>query len=319
MARRDRYDVYICPGAPTMLSVMALFLYTRLQGTATLVWWGRNLRPKRDAGRVGQLLRDLTKYVRGPLYRSASCCLCYGTAAAGYFQSFGAPESDTFIAYNSTDTTRQREVERCCRNDPSLLDAIRDEYDLIGRTIITFAGTLTDEKNVDNLIDIQRKLLGEGYDTSLVVAGDGPELGRLRDYASDVDHVHFTGWLKTDRLARVLLVTDLFVMPGHGGLAVQEAMALRNPVVTVPLDGTERDLIQQGKNGYVVGHGSTDTLYSAVTAVLNEPESVRDEMGLRSREIIDNRVNIDRMVDGFRQAIETASNENTVTRDIPVA
>jgi len=157
------------------------------------------------------------------------------------------------------------------------------------------------------LVDAHARLLARGYETTLVVAGSGPETDALKEYAADIPHVSFTGYLPDEELAELLLATDVFTMPGHGGLAVQQAMTMDNPVVTTPLDGTERDLIEDGGNGYLVPDGDIRALAAGVADVLDRSPEDRRRMGARSWEIVETQVNIDRMVEGFRRAIEDAT------------
>jgi len=100
--RTDEFDVYICPASPSILPIVVLPFLIR-DGTE-VIWWGRSLGAKREVSAIGNAVRALAEYVRGPLYRSGACCVCYGTAAAEFFQSYGIPSEDTYIAYNSTDT-----------------------------------------------------------------------------------------------------------------------------------------------------------------------------------------------------------------------
>jgi len=300
------FDVYICPASPSILQIIPVRALTRLTGDAAVVWWGRSLRQKREVSTLGETVRAATEYVRRPLYQSGDCCVCYGTAAAEFFQSYGVPESDTHIAYNSTNTDLMDRVRSDA--DKETIVAIRDRYGATGRELLSFVGTHTPEKNVDVLVDAHARLLARGYETTLVVAGNGPETDALEQYADDVPHVHFTGRIPGEDLAELLLATDVFAMPGHGGLAVQQAMTMDNPVVSTPLDGTEEDLVVEGENGFLIPGRDVKALATGAASVLDYPSAERAEMGARSREIIEDRVNLGRMIEGFRRAIEDATN-----------
>lgn len=305
------FAVYICPASPSLLQVLPVRLLTRLTDDAAVIWWGRSLGQKREVSPIGEYVRAATEYVRRQLYQSGDCCVCYSTAAAEFFQSYGVPESDTHIAYNSTDTELMDRVR--AESDEELVDEICERYGADHRHLLSFVGTHTPEKNVDVLVDAHARLLAQDYDTTLVVAGSGPETDALQEYAEGVPHIHFTGRIPEEELAELLLATDVFTMPGHGGLAVQQAMTMDNPVITTPLDGTERDLVEDGQNGYPVADGDVRALASGVADVLDSSPERRREMGARSREIVETRVNIDRMVEGFRRAIEDATNTQLPT------
>jgi len=307
--REDEFDVYICPASPSILSVVALRILTRISGDAAVVWWGRSLGQKREVSTEGRLLRKATEYARAPLYQSGDACVCYGTAAAEFFQSYGVPESDIYIAFNSTDTEKMDRVR--ADTDDETLATVRKKYDAEDRLLLGFVGTHTPEKNIDVLVDTHARLLAQGYETSVVIAGDGPETEQLHEYAENIPHVHFTGRIPDEELGRLLLATDIFVMPGHGGLAVQQAMSLANPIVTTPLDGTEQDLIKEGENGYIVPERDRQALTEQVVELLDMTDAQRQEMGDHSRAIIDDHINIDRMAEGFRRAIDAAREAKT--------
>lgn len=304
--RSGDFDVVVCPASPSLLQVLVLLAFARLRGVG-FVWWGKSLGSKKEVGLPGKILRRLAEVVRGPLYRWADACVCYSTAAAAYFESYGVSDQCTFVAYNSTDTTWMRELESRYRGDDEGLAFLRQEYNAGSREVLFFVGTLTAEKNVENLVEAHRRLQNRGRETTLVVAGSGPLADELQYHASEVPHLRFTGRISDEELAKHLLVADLFVMPGHGGLAVQQAMTFGLPVVTVPLDGTEQDLIETGQNGYVVPSDDVEALAEAVETVLELDDEERRRMGRRSRAIVDETVNIDRMIDGFRGAIAAAA------------
>jgi len=308
--REEDYDVFICSASPSLLTIAALAAYLRLAGNARLVWWGKSLGQKREAATLSRALRRVGEFLRGPLYRAADACVCYSTAAAEYFRSYGVPEERVFVAYNSVDTSAMREFEATYRNDPDALTDLWEQYAAEDRAILFFVGTHTPEKNVDNLIDAHARLLANGYETTLVVAGTGPLIEDLKRYAEDIPHVHFTGRIPDDDLARHMVLADVFVMPGHGGLAVQQAMTFGLPVVTTPLDGTEVDLVDEGENGHLVAEDDVVAVAQGVRRVLDADPDRRTELGERSREIVDETVNLDVMIAGFTDAIASVTGKS---------
>jgi glycosyltransferase involved in cell wall biosynthesis len=310
-ARREEYDVFVCSASPSLLTVVALAVYLRATGDARLVWWGKSLGQKRDPTRAGRVLQRVGEAVRGPLYRAADACVCYSTAAAEYFQSYGVPDERVFVAYNSVDTSAMRAFEAEYRNNPDALADLRTQYRTDERDVVFFVGTHTAEKHVDNLIDAHARLLANDLETTLVVAGTGPLTDDLQDYAADVPHVHFTGRIPDEELARHLVLADVFAMPGHGGLAVQQAMTFGLPVVSTPLDGTEADLVDERENGYLVDDDDVASLTRGLRRVVEADPEQRAELGARSREIVDETVNIDSMVGGFTDAIASVTGKST--------
>jgi glycosyltransferase involved in cell wall biosynthesis len=96
---------------------------------------------------------------------------------------------------------------------------------------------------------------------------------------------------------------DLFVLPGTGGLAVQEAMSFGLPVITAEADGTQVDLVRPG-NGWQIQGGNLDELVETMTRALSDPLQLR-EMGAESYRIVAEEINLDHMVEVFGRAVQS--------------
>jgi len=80
-------------------------------------------------------------------------------------------------------------------------------------------------------------------DAKLIIAGEGPDLPRLRKIARSLNldsQVVFPGWLDRDELLAAMCSADVFLFPSlrdGGGAVVVEAMAAGKPVVCLDLAG----------------------------------------------------------------------------------
>jgi glycosyltransferase involved in cell wall biosynthesis len=95
-----------------------------------------------------------------------------------------------------------------------------------------------------------------GYE--FTVAGDGPGLEELKDYASalGLKSLSFTGYLDGEEKIRCLQAADAFCFPSYTeGMpnAVLEAMAMGLPVVASAAGGL-KDILEDGKCGFVLGY-----------------------------------------------------------------
>jgi glycosyltransferase involved in cell wall biosynthesis len=95
----------------------------------------------------------------------------------------------------------------------------------------------------------------------------------------------------------------LFVLPGTGGLAVQQAMAHTLPVVVGEADGTQAELVRE-ENGWLVEEMSVETLTNTLTVALQDVKRLR-QMGLASYRIVAEEINLERMVDTFTEAVKS--------------
>ena len=94
---------------------------------------------------------------------------------------------------------------------------------------------------------------------------------------------------------------DLFVLPGTGGLAVQQAMAFGLPVIVARGDGTQSDLVRL-QNGWQISPDDQEALSEAIRAALVDIPRLR-RMGEASFQIVSREINLERMVEVFIQAL----------------
>jgi glycosyltransferase involved in cell wall biosynthesis len=98
---------------------------------------------------------------------------------------------------------------------------------------------------------------------------------------------------------------DIFVLPGEGGLAINHAMAHGLPIVTVPADGTELDMVIKEKNGYVA-ENNIDALVEIITKILSN-DDLRRQMAQNSRILVEERFNIKNMINTIINSINFCS------------
>ncbi len=166
---------------------------------------------------------------------------------------------------------------------------------------VLFVGRLQERKNVDLLIRACAALPAE-IQPELVIVGDGEVRSALEQLAAEVyPQARFTGALYDNNLENVYNQSDLFVLPGTGGLAVQQAMAHALPVIVAEADGTQQDLVRS-KNGWTVNTDDVQNLQQVLQAALSDTEALR-QMGSESFRIVQDEVNIEVMVQRFKEAI----------------
>ncbi|MCL4259839.1 MAG: glycosyltransferase family 4 protein, partial [Anaerolineales bacterium] len=136
----------------------------------------------------------------------------------------------------------------------------------------------------------------------LVIVGDGPEREAFEELAAEIlPSAEFVGAKHGAELKPYFEEADLFVLPGTGGLAVQEAMGYGLPVIVAQGDGTQNDLVRAG-NGWQVPPDDFEALVAAMRNALSDTARLRT-MGAESYRIVKEEINIERMVDIFVKAL----------------
>lgn len=223
-------------------------------------------------------------------YRSFDAMITYSEAGKKSFQKYGIPAERIFVAYNAA---AKRPHEALPPNRP-----VVDPF----QPVILSVGRLQRRKRLDMLIRACAALKDE-FQSKLWIAGDGPACTELRELAAEIyPQTSFFGSLYGEHLREKFLGADLFVMPGTGGLALQEAMAAGLPVIAGEADGTQGDLVRPD-NGRIIAAGDQEGLIQAMREMLSDPTQLR-AMGAHSYKIIRDEINLEAMAQVFLNAIE---------------
>jgi glycosyltransferase involved in cell wall biosynthesis len=162
-----------------------------------------------------------------------------------------------------------------------------------GRFVIGAVGRLAPEKGFDTLIQAVARLVRDGWDTELWIAGDGEERENLARLAAELDlgeRVRLLGH-RSD-LIDLYQAFDVFVLSSlREGLpnVVLEALATEVPVVATNVAGVPR-LIENGQNGFVVRSGTPEELSAAISLLLGD-EPLRLRFAKAGRQTIEQRYN----------------------------
>jgi glycosyltransferase involved in cell wall biosynthesis len=234
----------------------------------------------------------LRNFVRTSFMRQFDALITYSRQGAGEYAALGYPEEHIFVAPNAV-TPR-----------PTHPSPIRPEP-LQGKPTLLFVGRLQARKRVDMLIRACAAL-PEEWQPRLHIVGDGPVRVELEALAARLyPMAHFFGALHGEALDALFLEADVFVLPGTGGLAVQQAMSYGLPVMVGEADGTQSDLVNP-QNGWQLPAGDLLALVEAIQQALSDIPRLR-RMGEESYRIVHDQINLENMVDVFRLAISAVS------------
>lgn len=236
----------------------------------------------------------LLMWIRKYLYGKADASLNYCSRGYELWPSYGVPKEKIFVRYNSGDTeaffNRKEEVMKASE----LLPACSKRILHIGRLVAW--------KRVDLLIKAYEKVYTSFSDSELTIVGDGPELENLKKQASlsvAKDHIRFVGGVYDPfELGCYMKESSVYVLAGMGGLSINDAMCYELPVICSVCDGTEKDLVEDGKNGYFFKEGDADDLAEKIEVILTD-EQKRKQMGAESLRIIEEKININTVADNY--------------------
>jgi colanic acid/amylovoran biosynthesis glycosyltransferase len=177
-----------------------------------------------------------------------------------------------------------------CGLDAAFLDQKFQKIPKASRQLLCI-GRLCEQKGQLLLLDALKQLHDEGINCKLVLAGDGPMRQAIEDKIAAYqlhDTVEITGWISSEQVKSLLLASRGMVLPSFAeGLPVviMEALALRRPVISTYVAGIP-ELIQHGKNGWLVAPGDTSSLKTAMHELLNASASDLETMGLNGYDAV---------------------------------
>ncbi|TFG53873.1 MAG: glycosyltransferase [Gemmatimonadales bacterium] len=256
--------------------------------------WGLGQIPEKRSSVLRRWLRPVIKW----FYKNAAGFIGYSRHACAVYEPYGKP---TYLASNavlpapSDDQRALVDAAIRSRGGGSVLDLV-------------YIGALTPQKHVAKLLAALTAIPGPR--PRLHVIGEGSEEARLRTLArqSGLERsVIFHGALYDDAAKwEVLRGCDLGVLPGRGGLAIQELMFYGIPVISGVADGTERDMIDPRRTGFLIdGVPTPDDLRREILRFRDLSASERATMARAAAAAMWNEINVDRMAGAFVEAILT--------------
>lgn len=277
---RQDPDALILEANPRLLSNQLAIAWMRHRGRP-LLGWGLGVAP---AEGLSAGLRD---NVRRQFLSSFDAVIAYSSKGAGEYRRAGVPSDRVFIAPNAV--------------SPPPAEAPKRQK-IQGRSVrLLFVGRLQARKRVDSLLRACAQLERA---PEVWIVGEGPDRDRLERLAELVyPQARFLGARWGDELEQIFAKTDLFVLPGTGGLAVQQAMAHGLPVIVARGDGTQEDLVAGG-NGWLISPDDTAALHRALEDALSDVERL-SSMGVRSYKLVRERFNTESMVQAFLDALHS--------------
>jgi len=274
-------DVLIVEANPRYPVTRKAIAWMHRRGRA-VIGWGLGA-PKIHGG-----LAYLRKRERSSFLHSLDALIAYSSLGAEQYLQLGIPQDRVTVAMNAV--------------DPAPTHPAPDKPVMInGKATVLFIGRLQHRKRLDLLIHACASL-PQDIKPHIVVVGDGPARQQFENLAHQIyPNVEFVGAKHGIELEPFFSQADLFVLPGSGGLAIQQAMAHGLPIVVAHGDGTQNDLVRID-NGWQVPSDNLTELGNILRQALSDPTQLR-RMGSASYRIVTEEINLEKMVEVFIRAL----------------
>jgi len=285
-------DIILCEGASNFINNYFAYIY-KVLFKKKMIWWSLG----EIKNRQKSLLRKIFDKPIQFLEKNMNSILAYSSFGTEYFIKLGIPKEKIFVAVNVIDTNKKKRVIKSL--DCSL---IYEEAHRNSVFNVLFVGALTKEKKVDILLKSFKKLETEVEAVHLTIVGDGLYKNNYIQLASEleIENVKFTGKI-IDGISKYFIASDIFVLPGLGGLAVSDALVHGLPVIASIGDGCEKDLLSTGA-GIIDENLTDEVLFKYLINLYKDPDKL-NKMKKEAVNIIDNRFNINTYIDNVSQCI----------------
>jgi glycosyltransferase involved in cell wall biosynthesis len=285
-------DLIITEGSSFLPNSIFILIYSKLFKIPFIVW-GLGDIPNKKPWKFRFLIDPLINFYES----QANAFMCYSSYGKQFYNN--KYEKLCYIAYNSIEKSHS-DVEY-----DEVKSNIYKKYSTLKNLNIVFIGRLNPQKKVEMLLNAVKMI---NIPFHLYIVGDGYIKDELIDLSKNLeinDKVSFLGEINDRKQKeKIFKKMHLGVLPGLGGLAIQEMLWHGIPVISSSADGTEIDLISKSKGGFYVEQMDVNSLHEAIINFyhLNEKEKV--SMALRGLEVIQEKYNLDCMVKRFTDSID---------------
>lgn len=186
-------------------------------------------------------------------------------------------------------------------------DEIKKEFNIPFEKVVLSVGRMgaaKQRKKIEHLIEIFRNMESNGIGLVIVGSGVTPEIQQSMNKHNTVylGQVHDPQNLQ---ISKIFSMADVFSIPGHVGLGLNQAFYFGLPIVTE--EGgqpPEIHYLVNGRNGFIVPSNDLKELKSKIL-YLAENDEIRKSYGENARKDILEHATAERMFLGFKNCVDS--------------
>lgn len=281
-------EIIVSEGGQNTINNLSVLLYSKIKQSKYFIW---------DLGKLymdenNSFTRKIYNRLYAYLVKNSSGVITYNSISKKYFENL-FPHLKINIINNTIDTNRINIIKQ--NINISTQKNIESRFTSFKRRLL-YVGTINHLKNIESLEDLIKKL-GENY--CIIILGDGEKtyLSKLKKKFQPYN-VFFEGFKNMEEAVYYYNIADFSILPGLGGLSINQSLAFNSPVLVNKADGSEFDLVINGITGY---------RYNKIDCLIDFINSCSDkkiiEMKKNSENHINQKFTIEKMVESFFEAI----------------
>lgn len=208
--------------------------------------------------------RKLAKRLERFVLSHAKMVMPISEHVAKYAISSGArPESIRIIPHG---------IEPTPFSQPPDLE-IKRELEIEDKKVISFVGRLAPDNYVKDVVEIASEVCQSRKDALFLMVGDGRERENLEQLTQDLGlnkNIRFLGYQPQDRVAQIMLLSDVNLCPLSGFSLIEAAMSGK-PIVAYDVEW-HSELVKNNEAGFLVPEGDIKGAANAIVKLLDDPE-----------------------------------------------
>jgi glycosyltransferase involved in cell wall biosynthesis len=287
--KNEKPDLIILPGIPGNLTYRKIVNWARKSKIKVVFWYcGWEPNKKRFF-----LLQEIKRILALSFYKKGNYFITYSTKAKDDLIDQKFSPDMIKVALNGI------ELDDYDNIDDYNVQAIelRKKYS-VSSNVFLYVGGLMEEKRVLFLIDAFAEFNSKHRETQLWVIGDGPQRMEVEEKIAGYSFIKYFGRI-IENVEPYFVAADYFVLPGTGGLAINQAMFFETPCIVGRADGTEKDLVVENVTGFNFIEDNKESLVSKLEEAQNLNAEQLKVMKKKGKEIIVKKSNVNSIIEVF--------------------
>lgn len=291
---KQKPSVIVTEGGQNTINNIQIKWYSRLFRVPFIQW---------DLGRGYQDFgNSFGRKVYMSVYKSiankAQLIYGYNSSSKKYFESLGIPSEKIVVLNNTADTPTLKKV---IESSSTELSSDMSKYYDPDKKYIIFVGSLLPTKRIEDFAEIMTKLKGE-YTLLIVGSGQKEYEQKLKELFKSIDCI-FLGYKKPEELLPYYNISSFCILPGLGGLSINQAMAYGLPVLCTHADGAEEDVVRNDETGYIYSD-----IDDAIRYIHSKTDEDWERMGKNAQALMFGEFSLERECDRFIEGINQVAN-----------
>ena len=268
--KRFKPDLIISEGESNILSYLQAFFYKKIFKNTKIIHWSVGGLP---ASKTKPLIIRFIKTLLLKIFDSYIVYSSYGKKEL--INNFGVDSKKIFVAVNISQVDKFLDLHLRFNSDKKVKNNDIRNFNHNKFTLVT-CGSLVKEKNFQLILEAYENIDENNF--NLILIGDGNYKNELKKivYSKKLRNVFFVGHVNMSRMAKFFFLSDLFILPGRGGMVISESMACGLPVLLRAADGVEFDLVKENFTGFYYKNNNSHSLAKRILEISSNQKLLKN-------------------------------------------